>query len=233
MTEPLASSASTSSPGNRPRRATRSTRSATVRRWASGTAFVSERYNLKEAAALCGAVGAVSERIADPDRHDQPQHAPPDGHGRVRPDDAEPHRRPVRPRDRPGHPGRCRTSTACRHHDRADGGLRRDHAAAVPRRGDLRPRRPGRVVAGAAPRRDARRAPADGLVAFGPETLEARRPVLRRGRAAHLLHRRDHRARASHGQGRRRGRPAAIPTTCSCGRASRPSATTSPSRSGS
>jgi probable F420-dependent oxidoreductase len=28
-----------------------------------GTAFVSERYNLKEAAVLCGAVGAVSERI--------------------------------------------------------------------------------------------------------------------------------------------------------------------------
>lgn len=28
-----------------------------------GTAFVSERYNLKEAATLCGAVGAVSERI--------------------------------------------------------------------------------------------------------------------------------------------------------------------------
>jgi probable F420-dependent oxidoreductase len=28
-----------------------------------GTAFISERYNLKEAAALCGAAGAVSERI--------------------------------------------------------------------------------------------------------------------------------------------------------------------------
>jgi probable F420-dependent oxidoreductase len=29
-----------------------------------GTAFISERYNLKEAATLCGAAGAVSERIA-------------------------------------------------------------------------------------------------------------------------------------------------------------------------
>src|SRR5690349_6910167 len=28
-----------------------------------GTAFISERYNLKEAAALCGAVGAVTERL--------------------------------------------------------------------------------------------------------------------------------------------------------------------------
>ena len=79
-----------------------------------GTVFISERYNKKEAATLSGAAGAVSERIHDPDRRHQPQHPPPDGHRRARPHDAEPHRRPVRPRARPRHPARCRTPTASR-----------------------------------------------------------------------------------------------------------------------
>ena len=44
------------------------------------------------------------------------------------------------------------------------------------------------------------------------ELARARRPRLRPGRAAHLLHRRDHRARACARSRRRRSRPAAIPT---------------------
>ena len=64
------------------------------------------------------------------------------------------------------------------------------------------------------------------IVAFGPEHARARRPVLRRGGAAHLLHRRDHRALRADGQGARPNRPAAIPRRSACGRASRRSATT-------
>ena len=46
-----------------------------------------------------------------------------------------------------------------------------------------------------------------------PNSLDARRPVLRPGRAAHLLHRRDHRAVRADGEGARPSRPGATPTT--------------------
>ena len=111
-----------------------------------GTAFISERYNKKEAATLSGAAGAVSERITHRDRGDQPQHPPPDGHRRLRPHDAEPHRRSLRARPRSRHPAAAGRVRHPAHHHRADRGLRRPHAAPVPRRGHRRPRRarPGR-----------------------------------------------------------------------------------------
>ncbi len=107
--------------------------------------------------------GGSGER-ADPDldRGHQPQHPPPDGHRRLRPHHAEPHRWALHPRPRPGHlddAGRLRHPP---HHHRPDGGLRRADASPLPRRGHHRPRRSCRLVPGAAPRRRARRAPPDG-----------------------------------------------------------------------
>ena len=118
-----------------------------------------------------------------------------------------------------------------RHH-RAARGLRRADAPAVAGRDDRRPRRPGGPLPVPAPRPDVRRghpARAHGLRAEQPR---ARRPGLRPGGAAHVLHRRDAGALRDGGEGRGRARPAAIRRRCGCGRAWRPSATTCPRTSG-
>ena len=46
-----------------------------------GSAFISERFNVKEAVTLSGAVGAVTSTPRHRDRRDQPQHPPSDGDG--------------------------------------------------------------------------------------------------------------------------------------------------------
>ena len=66
-----------------------------------GSAFVSERFNVKDAADLSGAAGAVSETLGIATGGDEPQHPPPAGHGDVRDDDAPHDRRPVRARAGP------------------------------------------------------------------------------------------------------------------------------------
>ena len=197
-----------------------------------GTAFISERYNKKEAATLSGAAGAVSERIVIQTAATNHNTRHPMVTAGFAAHHAEPHRWTLRARPGSRHPpaaGRVRHRP---HHDGPDGGLRRDHAPAVPRRGDLRPRRPGRQVPAAAPRRHARRAPADERRRVRSEHTRARRPLLRRGRAAHVLHRRDHGALRADGEARGRASRDAIPRRCACGRASRPSAITCPRTSG-
>ena len=68
--------------GGARRRARSSTRCAPPRRSGSGSAFISERFNIKEAATLSGAVGAVSTRsgIATAATNHNTRH--PDGHRR-------------------------------------------------------------------------------------------------------------------------------------------------------
>ena len=66
-----------------------------------GAAFISERFNLKDAAVLSGAAGAVSEHDRHRDRGHQSQHPPPAGDGDDGDDDAPTDRRPLRPRSRP------------------------------------------------------------------------------------------------------------------------------------
>ena len=158
-----------------------------------GAAFISERYNIKEAATLSGAAGAVSHAHRHRDRRDEPQHPP----SRSSPASyaTTMHRltrRPVHARARARHRRRC------------------SDAFGIPR---SRPRRwrtssallrrlwHGEVVFG-------HDGPAGqfpilhldatfdediplGLVAFGPEHARARGPGVRHGGAAHVLHRRD------------------------------------------
>ena len=171
-----------------------------------GTAFISERYNKKEAATLSGAAGAVSERIRDRDRGDEPQHPAPDRHRRLRAHDAEPHRRTLRARSRARHPACCRTRSAS--------------PASRPRRWRTSPA----SCAGCSTAKSiiGHDGPAGkfpvlhldasldeylpmSIVAFGPNTLALGGPLLRRGRAAHLLHRRDDGALRADGEARGRG----------------------------
>ena len=88
--------------GSPSRRASSSTRCAAARP-RLGSCFISERFNVKEAATLSGAAGAVVERDRHRDRRHQPEHAPPDGHRRVRDDDAPADGRPLLARPRPRH----------------------------------------------------------------------------------------------------------------------------------
>ena len=60
-----------------------------------GACFISERFNIKEAATLSGAVGAVSIADRHCDRRDEPEHAPSARHRGIRDDDAFPDRRPL------------------------------------------------------------------------------------------------------------------------------------------
>ena len=136
-----------------------------------GWAFISERFNIKEAATLSGAVGAVSTTLQHRHRGDQPQHPPPDRHRVVRDDDAPPHRWPLHARARSWHRPADGGARAAAGDDGPAGGLRRVDAAAVARRDDPRPRRAG----GRYP--FLRLDPAFdediplGITAFGPNTL--------------------------------------------------------------
>ena len=123
-----------------------STRSRDGEALGLGCAFISERYNIKEAATLSGAAGAVSRALRHRHRCDEPQHPPPAHHRVVRHDHAPPHRRPLHARPRAWHRRDVRRLRHPPDHDGADGGLRRAVAALVARRGRVRPRRPGRVV---------------------------------------------------------------------------------------
>ncbi len=171
---------------------------------------------------------------AHPHRHggDQPQHPPPDGHRRLRADDAEPDRRPVHPRPGARHPADAGRLRHRPHHDRAAGGLRAGRAPAVPRRGRLRPRRTGRQLPRAAPRRDARRAPAAGAGRVRRQQPRARRP---RASTTSSCTRTSPTRRRSAASGSSRtppSRPAATRRRCASGRASPRSATTCPNRCG-
>ena len=177
-----------------------------------------------------GRRGVVDARHRD--RGDEPQHAPSDGHRVARDDDAPAHRRAVHARSRARDRAAVRRVRHPADHDRADRGLRRPHAPAVEGRGGVRPRRPGREVPGAAPRRVVRRGHPARLRRVRPELARARGPLLRRGRAAHVLHRRDRRTLRRDRAPRGRGKPGAIPRRCASGRVTRRSATISPSRCG-
>ena len=79
-------------------------------------------------------------------------------------------------------------------HDRADRGLRRADAAALARRDGARPRRPAGKFGLLIARPRLRRRDPDDLHRVRAELARARRAGVRRGRAAHVLHRRDDRA---------------------------------------
>ena len=148
--------------------------------------------------------------LADPDRdgRDESQHAPSDRDGGLCAHDARPDRRAFRPRRRSRHRRHATRLRDPADHDRPARGLRPAHAAAAAGRGRDRTRRPGRKIplpAARAQRR--RRGPAPALC-LRPEIPRARRPLLRRNRAPHLLHRRDDGARRPDREGRsREGRP--------------------------
>ena len=199
-----------------------------------GTAFISERYNKKEAATLSGAAGAVSERITiqTAATNHNTRH-PMVTAGFARTMQSLTGGRFVLGLG-PRHHRCCRTRTAS--------------TASRPRRsrtssGIMRRLFRGEVIIG-------HDGPAGkfpvlhldatldehlpmGIVAFGPNTLELGGPLLRRGRAAHVLHRRDDRSAACRPSSTPPRKPAATPSRCECGRASRPSATTFPKTSGS
>ena len=169
-----------------------------------GTCFISERYNRKEIGVLSGAAGAVSERIqitTAATNHNT-------RHPMVTAAIARTMQsltggrfvlglgRGIAPmQDAYGIP---RITTA-QLEDFVDI-MRRLFRGEV----DHRSRRTGREVSGAAPRCLARRVPADGHRRLRKEHPRARRPLLRRGRSAHLLHRRDHRPLRPDGEGRGR-----------------------------
>ena len=122
-----------------------------------GSAFISERFNIKEAATLSGAAAAVSAAHRHRHRGDEPQHPPPAHHRVVRHDHAPAHGRPLHARARPRHRRDLRRVRAAEDHHRADGGHRRAAAPPVARRGGHRPRRSRREVRHPAPRRVVRR----------------------------------------------------------------------------
>ena len=111
-----------------------------------GSVFISERFNVKEAATLSRRRGRGRRReIGIATGGDQPQHPPPDGHRGVRHDHAPADRRSLLARPRPRASARSSTPSACRASRPPDRGLRRPHAAASGSgEVDLRPRRSGR-----------------------------------------------------------------------------------------
>ena len=130
---------------------------ARARRSGLGSTFISERFNIKEAFTLSGAVGAVSSTLGiatAATNHNTRHPMVTASHATTM------HRltggrftlglgRGIAPLfDAYGIP---------RDHHCADRGLRRHHAPALEGRGGVRPRRPGREVPGAAPRRVLRR----------------------------------------------------------------------------
>ena len=111
-----------------------------------GSAFISERYNIKEAATLSGAVGAVLQLARHRHGRHQPQHPPPARHRLVRHHHAPAHRRALHAGARPRHRPAVRRLRHPQDHHRTARGLRRAHATALAGRGDLRPRRSRRAA---------------------------------------------------------------------------------------
>ena len=177
-----------------------------------GHVFVSERLNLKEAATVSGAVGAISEQIAIATAATNHNTRHPTvtaafgatmhsltggrftlglGRGVDRLFDAMglPHVTTAQVEDFVGLMRRLWQGEMILGHDGPAG------IVALPqprrRRGVRHPARLGRVR---------------------PQLARSRWPVLRPGRAAHLLHRRDHHPLRADGEGRRPSAPGAIPT---------------------
>ena len=193
-----------------------------------GSAFISERYNIKEAATLSGAAAAVSRSGGDRHRSHQPQHPASAHHGFVRHDDAPTQRRAVHARAGARRRRRLRRLRPAEDHDRADGGHGGPAAPALARRGRDRARRSRRPIPAPAPRRVLRRGHPPRPGGVRAQHPVAGRPGLRHGRAAHLLHRRDHDpggARPSAPQPRRR---AGTRRRCGSGPATPRSPTPSP-----
>ena len=109
-----------------------------------GTAFISERWNVKEASSLVGAACAVTSRmqIATAATNHNTRH--PLITGIVGDHHAPAVRWPVHARHRPRGRGDVRRVRRPVGDDRADGGLRAGHAPALERRGHLQPRRADR-----------------------------------------------------------------------------------------
>ena len=122
-----------------------------------GWVFISERFNVKEAATLSGAVGAVSTtlQIATAATNHHTRH--PIVTAVVRDDDAPPDRRSLHARPRARHRPADRGARPGAGHDGPARGLRRADAPAVARRDDPRPRRTGRALPVPAPRPGVRR----------------------------------------------------------------------------
>ena len=193
-----------------------------------GAAFISERFNIKEAATLSGAAAAVSQRIGiataatnHNTRHPlitasyaTTMHRLSGGRftlGLGRGIDAMfgaygmPKITTAQMEDIAGLLRRMWHGEVVFGHDGPAGKFPILHLDAILRRGH--PARPRRVRA---------------------EHARARRPRLRHGRAAHVLHRRDDDVAPSRRCGGLRRRPGAIPRRCASGRATRRSPTPSP-----
>ena len=194
-----------------------------------GTAFISERFNIKEAATLTGR-GRRREpthRIATAATNHNTRH--PMVTASYAHDHAPPHRRAVHARARPGHRTCCRTPSASRAITTAQledfAGLMRRlwHGETI-----IGHDGPAGQLPSCASTRVRRGHPA-GPRRVRPELARARRAGVRRGRAPHVLHRRDLErcVQTVKDAAEQAGRD---PARCRSGRASPPSATTSPSR---
>ena len=197
-----------------------------------GSAFISERYNIKEAATLSGAAAVASQRLGiatGATNHNT-------RHPLITASYATTMHRltggPLHARARPRH---RRAVLGLRHpedHHRPDGGHRRRAAPTVARRGRVRSRRAGREVPDPAPGRIVRRRHPVRPRRLRPEHAGPRRAGLRHGRPPHVLHRRDDDARGRGRPHRGRSRPDATRRPSASGPATRPSPTPSPTTCG-
>ncbi len=108
-----------------------------------GACFISERFNIKEAATLSGAVGAVSREIGIATAATNHNTRHPLVTAVVRDDDAPAHRRALLARPRARHRADVQGVRPADHHDRAARRLRGPDAPPLARRDGDRPRRPG------------------------------------------------------------------------------------------
>ena len=157
-----------------------------------GTAFISERYNKKEAASLCGAAAAVSTDIqicTAATNHNTRHPMVTAGMARTMQDLTGGRFTLGIGRGIAVLQGAVRNDEG---QHRSDGGFRGIDAQALSRRGHHRARRTGRKVPRAAPRQRTRRAPADVRGGLRARDVETCGPLLRPRRPAYLFHRRDY-----------------------------------------
>ena len=171
-----------------------------------GSTFISERFNIKEAVTLSGAVAAASRTlgIATAATNHNTRHPI------VTASYATTMHRLTGGRFTLGLGRGIESMFGAfgipRDHHRPTRGLRRIDAPAVPRRGRDGPRRTGRQVPGAHARFEVRRGHPDRVRRVRAELARARRPGHGHGGAPHVLHRRDDAALRRHGApGRRAG----------------------------
>ena len=203
------SSASTCWPARPSRRPSSSTRCRPAEALGLGSAFISERFNIKEAVTLSGAVGADVAHAGHRHGRHEPQHPPPAGDGVVRHDDAPPHRRAVHARPRSRASRRCSTPSASRGSPPrssrtssawcAGSSTVRSSSATTARPDRSRSSHLDSSFDEDIPHR---------LRGVRAELARAGRAGDGHGGAAHVLHRRDHRAvRPNGARGRRAGGP--------------------------